>query len=323
MYSLGIDLGGTKIAAGIVDDNYKIVKKKSCPTNAWRQPEEIIKDMADLCISLCAEEGLDIKDLDSIGIAAPGTINEKTGYIEYTNNIKIKDFNLVGTFSEYSGYEASKIKIGNDANLAAFGEAVAGAAKGAKSSITITLGTGVGSGVVVDGKLLTGCWSGGAELGHMVIIEGGKPCTCGRHGCFEAYCSVTALIKATREKCVAHPESKMNEMIENNLDNIGGKTAFQAMYSGDVPAKEVIEEYMYHLATGIANIINIFQPEILCIGGGLSNEGEIIANMVIPTVASEVYSADNVLKTKIVMAQLANNAGIIGAAAYSKKQEIE
>ena len=323
MYSLGIDLGGTKIAAGIVDENYKIIKKKSCPTNAWRTPDEIIKDMAELCISLCEEEGLNIKDMDSIGIAAPGTINEKTGYIEYTNNIKIKNFDLVGTFSKYSGYDAGKIKIGNDANLAAFGEAVAGAAKGAKSSITITLGTGVGSGVVVDGKLLTGCWSGGAELGHMVIIEGGKPCTCGRKGCFEAYCSVTALIKATREKCAAHPESKMNEITEHNLENVGGKTAFQAMYQGDVPAKEVIEEYMYHLATGIANIINIFQPEILCIGGGLSNEGEIIAEMIAPTVAAEVYSADKILKTKLVMAQLANNAGIIGAAAYSRKQEIE
>ncbi len=115
----------------------------------------------------------------------------------------------------------------------------------------------------------------------------------------------------------------MNEIVEGNLDNVGGKTAFQAMYNGDKYAKEVIDEYMYHLATGVANIINIFQPEILCIGGGLSNEGEIIADMILPIVAKEVYSADDNLKTKIVMAQLANNAGIIGAAAYSKNQRIE
>lgn len=323
MYSIGIDLGGTKIAAGLVDKDYNIVKKKSCPTLAKRNVEEIIKDMCDLCVSLCSEEGLNIKDIDSVGIAAPGTINEKTGYIEYTNNIDIKNFNLVGCFSKYTGYDPDRIKIGNDANLAAFGEAVAGAAKGARNSVMITLGTGVGSGIVVDGKLLTGCWSGGAELGHMVIIEDGNQCTCGRKGCFETYCSVTALIKATRKKCIEHPESKLNEITGNNLDNIGGKTAFQAMYAGDIPAKEVIEEYMRHLATGVANIINIFQPEILCIGGGLSNEGPIIADMILPIVSSEVYSGDNILKTKIVMARLANNAGIIGAAAYSRKQELE
>lgn len=317
MYSIGVDLGGTNIAVGIVDENYKIIKKDSCPTLAERAAEEIIKDMAALCKKLCEEVGTDILSVGGVGIACPGTVNPDTGYVEYANNIKFFDFPLVELFSKYSGVEKSKITIGNDANLAAYGEAVAGAAKGTSSSVTITLGTGVGSGVIIGGKMLTGCAHGGAEIGHTVIVKDGRPCTCGRHGCFEVYCSATALISETKKKFEQCPDSLMREMCGGDVNRVGGKTAFAAMRKGDKAATEVVNEYLGYLACGIANILNVFQPEVLCIGGGVSGEKENLLRPLIPLIEKEVYTKDKKLRTDVRIAELGNDAGIIGAAAAS------
>jgi glucokinase len=201
MYTIGIDLGGTHIAVGLVDENYNIVKKISAPTIAQRGPYEITKDMAALSARVCEECGLDLlRDVKKVGIAAPGTVNPSTGLIEYSNNIKMRDFPVIKKFAEYSGVAEEDIAIGNDANLAALGEATSGAAKGAECAVMITLGTGVGGGVVMNGKLLTGCAFGGAELGHTIIEYGGRQCSCGNKGCFEAYSSASALVALTREK---------------------------------------------------------------------------------------------------------------------------
>lgn len=315
MYSIGIDLGGTNIAVGIVDKDFNIVKKGSCPTLASRPCEEIVADMAALCKKLCGEVGFDIKDSVGVGIACPGTVNPVTGIVEYANNIRFFDFPLTKLFSELSGVDKTKIAIGNDANLAAYGEAVAGAAVGTSSSVTITLGTGVGSGIIVDGKMITGRAHGGAELGHMVIEYNGRQCTCGRRGCFETYCSATALVSRTRDKFKESKDTLMHQMCEGDIKRVGGKTAFAAMRKGDAAAKEVVDEYLSYLACGIANIINIFQPEVLCIGGGISNEGENLLNPLLPLISKEVYSKDGTLKTDVRIAKLANDAGIIGAAA--------
>lgn len=317
MYSIGIDLGGTNIAVGIVDENYKIVKKGSCPTLAQRPAEEIVRDMVTLCKRLCEETGSGIRDLHGTGIACPGTVNPDTGIVEYANNIKFFDFPLVELFSKYSGIEKSKIKIGNDANLAAFGEAVAGAARGTSSSVTITLGTGVGSGIIIDGKMLTGCAHGGAEIGHTVIVKDGRPCTCGRRGCFEVYCSATALIAETKKKFLQRPDSLMYEMCDGDVNRVGGKTAFAAMRKGDEAAGEVVSEYLGYLACGIANILNVFQPEVLCIGGGVSGERENLLRPLLPLIEKEIYSKDGKLHTDVRIAELGNDAGIIGAAAVA------
>ncbi len=316
-YSIGVDLGGTNIAVGIVNENYEIVKKGSVPTLAQRGPEPIVHDMAELCKKLVAECGLTVDELEGAGIASPGTVNPETGIVEYANNIKFSDFPLVKLFSAEMGMPAEKIKIGNDANLAALGEAVAGAAKGSKSSVMITLGTGVGGGVILDGKMLMGCAFGGAELGHAVIEMNGRPCSCGRKGCFEAYCSATALVKLTKEKFESCTGSLMHEMCENDVNRVGGKTAFAAMKKGDKAGAEVVDAYISYLACGVANLINIFQPEIFTIGGGVSGEGD---NLIIPLkekVAAECYSKDNTLKTNLRVAKLGNDAGIIGAAAFA------
>ena len=315
-YTIGVDLGGTNIAVGIVNENYEIVKKGSVPTLAQRGPEAIVHDMAELCKKLLAECEISMADLTGAGIASPGTVNPVTGVVEYANNIKFSDFPLVELFSKEMEMPAENVKIGNDANLAALGEAVAGAAKGSNSSVMITLGTGVGGGVILDGKVLTGCAFGGAELGHAVIEMNGKQCSCGRKGCFEAYCSATALVKLTKEKFEANPDSLMHEMCEGDVNRVGGKTAFAAMKKGDKAGTEVVEEFISYLACGVANYINIFQPDVLTIGGGVSGEGD---NLLVPLrekVCKETYSKDNTLKTDLRSATLGNDAGIIGAAAF-------
>ena len=318
MYTIGIDLGGTNIAVGLVDENYNIVKKISTPTLAARGAEEITKDMAALSKRVCEECGVDLaRDGVKVGIASPGTVNPKTGLIEYANNIRMRDFPVVKVFCENSGVATENVAIGNDANLAALGEATKGAAKDAEIAIMITLGTGVGGGVVIDGKVLTGCAFGGAELGHMVIEYDGRACSCGRKGCLEAYCSATALVKLTKEKFEECPDSLMREMCENDVNRVGGKTAFAAMKKGDKAGAEVVDTFISYLACGVANLINIFQPEVFTIGGGVSGEGD---NLLIPLkekVCQETYSKDNTLKTDLRIATLGNDAGIIGAAAFA------
>ena len=320
MYTIGIDLGGTHIAVGLVDENFNIVKKISAPTLSQRGPYEITKDMAALSAKVCKECGLDLlRDVKSVGIAAPGTVNPSTGLIEYSNNIKMRDFPVVKKFAEYSGVAEENISIGNDANLAALGEATAGAAKGAECAVMITLGTGVGGGVVIDGKLLTGCAFGGAELGHTIIKYGGRQCSCGNKGCFEAYSSASALVALTREKFAAKHSPIIAEMCEDDPMKIGGKTAFAAMRKGCRDSEEVVKYYISHLATGIANLINIFQPNVFLIGGGVCNEGDPLLLPLKEEVSQLIYSADKILKTDIRIATLGNDAGIIGAAALARK----
>ena len=201
------------------------------------------------------------------------------------------------------------VHVENDANAAAYGEYLAGSAKGAKNAVCITLGTGVGGGVIIDGRIYSGFNYAGAELGHMVIEVDGPECTCGRRGCFEVFSSATGLVRMTREAMKAHPESVMHTMGEP-----GGRTAFNAMRQGDSAGKEVVDSYIKYLAAGIANVINIFQPEILSIGGGVCNEGDALLNPLKEAVAGEVYTRRGQKNTKIVIATLGNDAGIIGAA---------
>ena len=317
MYSIGVDLGGTKIAVGLVDENHKIVAKEILPTLAYRPVEEITFDIASLCQKVCKKENVSLSSLKGIGLAIPGTVNTKTGIVEYSNNIKFFNFPIVDLMSKYLNLPKSLFKIGNDANLAAYGESVAGAGKNANSCVVITLGTGVGGGIIIDGKVITGCSYGGAELGHMVIEYNGRQCTCGRKGCFEAYCSATALVDMTKEKFRNNPNSLMRNICDNDINKVGGKTAFQAMYKGDVAGKEVVDTYLSYLACGLVNIINIFQPEVLCIGGGVSNEGPILIDMLLPLIKDQIFGKGNKLVTKISLAKLGNEAGIIGAAALS------
>lgn len=317
MYYLGIDLGGTNIAAGIVNEKFEIVKKKSTPTLANRDGKLIIKDMAELCRSLIADCGLTLKDIAYAGIATPGTANSETGVVEYANNLPFKNFPIADLLKEYLGIE--KVYIENDANAAAKAEAIAGAAKGAKYSVMITLGTGLGGGIVLDGKVFSGFNHAGAELGHIVIQKDGKQCSCGRRGCWETYSSATGLANMTREHLIkARAEGKksiIEDMIGGNLDNCNARVSFAAMKQGDEVGKAIVDEYISYLASGIASIINIFQPNVLSIGGGVCGEKDYLLKPLVDEVFGQTYTKTGVSpQCEIKIAELGNDAGIVGAA---------
>ena len=313
MYYIGIDLGGTNIAAGIVDKDYRIIKKGSTPTLPDRAPNEIIRDMAALCERLTAEAGLTFDDVAYAGIASPGTANCDTGRIDYANNLPFLHFPISEILMSY--IPVKKVYIENDANAAAWAEAIAGVAKDADHSVMITLGTGVGGGIVIDRKVYSGFNFAGAELGHMVIEYEGVPCSCGRRGCWEAYSSATGLIRMTREKMLETKDTVMWEMCGGSLENVSGKTAFAAMKKDDAAGKEVVDKYISYLACGICNIINIFKPEVLSIGGGICNEGDYLMKPLLALTNGAQYGAAGGFKgTQIKIAQLGNDAGIIGAA---------
>ncbi len=308
-YYIGIDLGGTNIVAGVVNEKYEIIAKAKTPTNRPRPVEDICADMARVAIEAVALAGLTMDDIESVGVGSPGMVDSDRGVIVYANNLDFYNAPIADLIRR----DIDKpVYCENDANAAAYGEFVAGSAKGTKNAICITLGTGVGGGIIIDGKIYSGFNYAGAELGHMVIDINGPKCTCGRSGCFEVFSSATGLIRMTKEALDTHPESKMHEMMDG--DHVSGRLAFNAMRAGDVPAKAVVDKYIAHLACGIANTINIFQPEVLCIGGGVCNEGAALLDPLKEAVAQQVYTSRGGEQTEIVICSLGNDAGIIGAA---------
>ena len=313
MYKLGIDLGGTNIVAGVVDKKYKIVAKASCKTAVPRPESEICDSMAEVAKKAVEKAKLTMDDIESVGIGVPGAVNPKTGVIEYSANLFFHNWEVVEMMEERLG---KKVHIENDANAAALGEYLAGSAKGARIGVAITLGTGVGGGIIVDGKIYSGSNFAGAELGHMVIVKDGKECACGRRGCWETYASATGLINLTKQKILSEKLefSYMLKLCDGDINKVNGRTAFDAMRDGDPTAKSVVEEYISYLSCGLVNIINIFQPDVLCIGGGISNEGENLLGPVRSYVERERYTKHNDKQTVICKCTLGNDAGIIGAA---------
>ena len=312
MYYVGIDLGGTNIAAGIVEKSGNIIAKASVKTNAKREADEIIKDMAQLVLNLLKDNNLTIDDIECAGIATPGTANHDTGVVVYANNLPFLNYPLAAKLSEFTGIK--KVLIENDANAAAKGESMCGASKGCNNSIMITLGTGVGGGIVIDKKVYSGFNYAGAELGHVVIEVDGKPCSCGRKGCWEAYSSATGLINMTKEAMQKDKNSVMWELCDGDIEKANGRTSFDAMRKGDASGKAVVDLYIHYLAEGIVNMINIFQPEVLVIGGGICNEKNYLTDPLNKIIKKFAYSSNGDKNTVIKIAQLGNDAGIVGAA---------
>ncbi len=310
MYNIGIDLGGTNIKVGVVDDNYNIIGRSNIKTNLPRPSEEIVNSIVEGVELACADAKISVSDVNSIGIGTPGTANRNTGVVLYSCNLGFNNFGLGAMLSEKLGTE---VFVENDANAAAFGEVVNGAGKGYKNVVVITLGTGVGGGIIIDGKIYTGFNFCGAELGHSVIEYNGRQCGCGRKGCFEAYSSATALINFTKEAMAEDKNTKMWE-IAGSIDGVDGKTAFDGFRAGDNTATEVVNKYINYLGCGLTNVVNIFQPEVLLIGGGICKEGENLTKPLLEYIAKESYCIDPECSTKLDIAKLGNDAGIIGAA---------
>ena len=310
MYSIGIDLGGTNIVAAVVDDKYNIIGKSKTPTNTPRSADEIFDDIAKVCREAIAEAKLTIDDISSIGMGTPGTVNGD-GVIEFANNLGFNNVPAREMLKERLG--DIPVFIDNDANCAALGEAYAGCGNGSDNFVAVTLGTGVGSGIIVDGKIVKGVNFAGGECGHMVIVVDGEQCTCGRKGCWEAYASATALIRQTKAAMEKYPDSVMHELAAEE-GKVSGRTAFDAMRKGDIAGIKVVNDYIKYVACGLINIVNALQPEIVCVGGGICNEGDTLLKPLNRYVNAERYSIHSKIQTKILRAQLGNDAGIIGAA---------
>ncbi|MBQ7122869.1 MAG: ROK family protein [Clostridia bacterium] len=311
MYRIGVDLGGTNIAVGVVSEDMKIVGRGKVKTKCPRPAAEIFDDIAVAVDMAIKDAGITMEEVTSIGVGTPGSVNKDNGYIEFANNL---DFNQVPAKKMLEERLGKTVYLDNDANCAALGEAIAGVGKGVGNFVAVTLGTGVGSGIIVNGKIVSGVNYAGGEMGHTVIMLNGKQCNCGRKGCWEQYASATALIAQTKEAMLKNIDSKMWQITNGSIDNVSGRTAFDAMRLGDEAAKEVCDNYIYYVSVGIINIINTFQPEFVCIGGGISHEGETILNPIKKHIDNERYSIHSSKQTKIVAAELGNDAGIFGAA---------
>lgn len=313
---IGIDLGGTNIAIGIVQ-NDKIIKKGSIKTNSNRPVTEIIADMAKLVQELVDDVGASMDQIEAVGVGSPGIANIRDGILSNVVNISPAPIPIREELSKYLNKD---IYVENDARCACLGEFIAGAAQDAKNVIMITLGTGVGGGIIIDGKIYSGSGYAAGEIGHSVICVDGVHCKCGRDGCFEQYASVSALIRMTNEKIMQHPESTMAlRSIEIPVD---GKFVFELAKGGDVLANEVILDYVKYIGVGIANLINIFEPEIVVVGGGISAEGDYLLDPIRNYVIQNVITKEDMI-TQIKQAQLGNDAGIIGAAMCGKYQNLE
>lgn len=310
MKFVGIDIGGMTIKGGIVDEKGNILYKKSIVTAPGKEDRLIVDDIASLVNEL-VQNGADGEEIQGVGIGCPGSIYDEKGIVRYSCNINFRNTPMAKMIEEKTGIK--KVRLSNDANCAALGETLFGAGNGAKNSVMVTLGTGVGTGIVANGQLITGNRSAGGEGGHITINLGGATCGCGKKGCYEAYASATALMNQIQAACEKHPESQLAKEVEQN--GLNGKVVFDCAQNGDKVAIAVVKKYIKYVGVGLVNFANIFFPEVIIIGGGISNQGDNIIKPLQRYVTRNVYGAVYSPKIKVVAATLKNDAGIIGAAA--------
>ena len=315
MVRIGLDVGGSSIKAGVVGEEYQILSKTSRRTNADREEHSVLDDMAGTIQDALNQAELTLRDVEAVGVGCPGTCNRDTGLIEYANNLGFAGVALCEELKSRLG--GIPVYMENDANAAVCGEYLAGSLAGCTDCICVTLGTGVGGGILLNGKIFSGINFAGGELGHMVINEDGVDCNCGRKGCWEMYASAKALVRQTKQAMKEHPESRLWE-IAPSLDKVGGRAAFQGARMGDSAAEAVVQKYVYYIGVGLVNLINIFQPEIICLGGGVCNEGDTLITPLRDMILRERYSRYAHRQTKICIAELGNDAGIVGAAFLDK-----
>lgn len=314
MYYIGIDVGGMSIKAGVADINGNVLHKTTIVTRGNYDAEYTISnDIHKLIVKLLDEANIPEEKIAAVGIGQAGSIDSERGIINYWNNIPMKNVHVV---EELKKWHKTPVFIDNDANVAALGECVFGAAKGLRNVMLVTLGTGVGSGIIIDGKIYRGEYGAGAEAGHMRIVMNGEPCTCGGRGCWEAYASVSALIRQTKAAMEKHPESMMCSLAAETGE-VNGITSFKAARAGDKAALEVVARYIEYVGTGIVSLQNIFRPQIFLIGGGISKEGEFLTAPLEKFVQDGMFDKETGDPVKIRPAALHNDAGILGAAALA------
>ncbi|MBQ8229519.1 MAG: ROK family protein [Clostridia bacterium] len=313
-YIIGIDLGGMSAKGGLFSLSGELLCEEKVKTNASDGFEGTVKRLAELSERLAKKANADFSEVQAIGVGAPGVVDSRRGVVLRWSNFDWQNAPLAEKLQELTG---KKTYIANDANIAALGESKFGATSQYQSSILLTIGTGVGGGMVFDGELIEGYQSAGAEFGHITIREGGLPCACGRRGCYEKYASASALILQTRHAMVEDLNSQMWEIAEGEIENVNGRTAFIAAKNGDKTAKRVVEQFVGYLSEGIADFVNILRPEAIVLGGGIANEGETLFEPLRKAVNARSYVAMDIVPLKIVGAKLGNKAGIYGAYALA------
>lgn len=314
MLSIGIDLGGTKILAGVLNENGDILASKSVRCNKEEGKDALIFSIRGLCMDVCGKACVSEKDIISIGMGFPGTMSREDKVFCHGANLCCLDGVCISEI--FPHFDKKMLFIENDANAAALGESIKGEGRGVKNFVMLTLGTGIGCGIVIDGKIYTGVNGGAGEAGHMVINAGGRKCGCGRYGCFEQYASATGLIKTSVEEMSRDENSLMWELCGGKLENITGSTAFDAQKLGDGCADRIIDRYTRDLAAGIINVIAMLQPEVIAVGGGVANQGEGLLEPVREVFERERYSVFGEY-TKIKIASC-RDAGLVGAAMLYK-----
>lgn len=317
MYLIGIDLGGTSLAAGIVGEDGRIVASDGVPTGE-HTPAAIAASAAEMIRRLLVKTGISEDEISVIGVGVPGTANRKTGELEYANNLGMENVRFGDYLRPY--FPGIVIALENDANAAAYAEYLFGAGRGYGTMIMITLGTGIGAGIIIDGKLFEGVNYAAGELGHTVIETDGLPCNCGRRGCLERYASTSALIEQARDAMASDRTSLLWSLAGGDSENLNGKLFFEAVRRSDVTALRTLDRYAEYLSVGIINVINFIQPELIVIGGGISREGEVLLAPVRRRLSSKSYSRISKDQTVLKTAELGNDAGIIGAAFLARSR---
>jgi len=310
-FYVGIDLGGTNIAAGVVDEKGHILKKYSTKTNTALPFEALVADIADTAHKVVELAGMSMRDISAVGLGTPSLINPKTNLLVNANNLGWRNVPLP---EELEKHFDMPLFIRNDADCAALGEVMAGAARDYDDALMITLGTGLGGGIILNKQIFNGCDHMGAELGHTKLVYGGVQCTCGQFGCVESYASATALIRQTREAIARHPESLMWELCGGDLSRVDARLPFIAARAGDPAGAEVVDTYISYLAAGISTFIAIFRPQVIIIGGGISNEGDALLKPLNEKIFQCTYAVQEIGVPRAIKAELGNDAGIIGAA---------
>ena len=311
MLAIGVDIGGTSIKGAAVTKEGKVLDVFSMPVNKADGQELITKKLAAEIIKYIKDHGYTKEDILGLGFGIPGCIDTKNGVVSYSNNLEWEDLHFKEIMEKETGYP---VRMTNDANAAAFGEAKFGAGKKYKNIIMITLGTGIGGGIVIDGKLFEGNMGKGAELGHTVVVLDGRECTCGRHGCIEAYASATALIRDTKEMMEKHKDSKLWE-IADKLGKVDGRVAFEAARAGDRYGEELVNNYVKYLGEGLMNYFNIFRPEAIVLSGGIANEREYLNSRLRKYCKEHDYGYPRTPEVEILTSELGYDSGKIGAAA--------
>ena len=315
MYTIGIDVGGTNLKAGLVSDSCEITAARKMPL-VWESQEKLAADLAELAEGVVRDGGISREEVASIGIGFPGPVDSRRGAVIHTVNIPIRDMPIARLMAPYWQVP---IHLGNDADCAALGEFSRFGSAEIESLILVTLGTGIGTGLIFGGRIWSGHNGCGGEGGHMVIVHGGEQCTCGRRGCWERYASASALVRQTRRAMEEHRDSAMWRLAGGELERVSGRTAFEAMRAGDRAGKAVVDQYVRYLAEGLVNLINLLQPDVICLGGGVSHERE--ESLLLPLrerVMESYFDRAMDRHTRIVTARLGNDAGIIGAALLGK-----